>query len=83
MLGRLLVAKGDLAAAEPLCREALKGLVLNRLLNAKQVKLRPAEKLCGAARRWICGATRSAVGVRARVAPQGASVAPAPSVGCS
>ena len=98
-LGVLVIAKGDLSAAEPLCREALKGMrdtlgnrhpdtlscikSLNRLLKAKKGKLRPAEKFCGTARRWICGATRSAVGVRAHFAPRRASVAPAPSVGCS
>ena len=98
-LGALLYAKGDLAAAEPLFREALKGWretlgnrhpntlssikSLSRLLKAKKGKLRPAEKFCGTARSWICGVTRSAVGVRARFAPRGASVAPAPSVGCS
>ena len=98
-LGALLYAKGDLTAAEPLFREALKGWretlgnrhpntlssikSLSRLLKAKKGKLRPAEKFCGTARSWICGVTRSAVGVRARFAPRGASVAPAPSVGCS
>ena len=91
-LGLMLDTKGDLAAAELLFREAVKGMrdtlgnrhpstrssikSLNRLLKAKQDKLRPAEKSCGTARRWICGVTRSAVGARARFAPRGASVAP-------
>ena len=99
-LGVQFHAKDDLAAAEPLFREALAGQretlgnrhprtlfsieSLDELLQAKG-KLRPAEKFRGTARRWVCGARRSAVGFRARFAPQSASVAPsvAPSVGCS
>ena len=96
-LGSLLKAKGDFAAAELLLREALAGQRetlgdqhpdtlssikrLDRLLQAKG-KLRPAERLYATARRWLCVARRSAVGIRARLfAQRRASVAP--SVGCS
>ena len=94
-LSGLLIAKGDLAAAEPLYREALEAQretlgdrhpstlfsinSLDRLLQAKR-KLLPAEKY-GTARRWVCGARRSAACFRARFAPRRASVAP--SVSCS
>ena len=101
-LGLLLGAKGDLAAAETLLREALEGQretlgkrhphtlisikTLDRLaLLQGKGKLQLAEKCSGTVRRWICGARRSAVGIRARLARlklQRASVAPAPSVDC-
>ena len=89
-LGALLQAKGDLAAAEPLYREALEAQretlgdrhpstlfsinSLDRLLQAKR-KLLPAEKY-GTARRWVCGARRSAACFRARFAPRRVSIAP-------
>ena len=97
-LGALFKAKGDLSASEPLLREALEvrrqtlgnkhphtrfsRKRLDQLLQAKG-RLQLAENLYGTASRWMCGATRSAAGIRARFAPRSASVAPSPSAGYS
>ena len=67
-----------LGDGHPSTLATIKGfLSIKRLvrLQAKD-KLGPAEKFYGTARRWMCGARRSALGFRARFAPRMASVAP-------